>query len=199
MGKHYYTNNLEMESNPKQFEFKLRDNWLKFITDHGVFSKKEIDYGSRVLIKSIVLEEKDTNILDMGCGYGPIGISLAKEFSLKTFHLVDVNLRAVGLAKQNSILNDVSNVCAFYSDRYENISQQYDVIISNPPVRAGKQIVLNIIEDAIDYLNDDGSIWIVLQKKQGAPSIKNKMEALYGNCDVICRDKGYYVLKSNKT
>ncbi len=198
MTSHYYNNNLETKSNEKIIKDKVLSHELTFITDHGVFSKDKIDYGSRVLIKACSFEPWYKNVLDVGCGYGPIGISLAKEFSNISFTLIDVNLRALELAKRNAALNNLKNITIFESNIYEMINTKYDCIISNPPIRAGKKVVHQILEESINYLNEKGSIYIVIQKKQGAPSAFVKLEEVFGNCTIVCRDKGYYVLKSIK-
>jgi len=195
---HYYNNNLETKSNEKIFECKILSNNLKFITDHGVFSKGKIDYGSKVMIENCQLNPNYKQVLDLGCGYGPIGISLAKEFSNIHFDLVDVNLRALGLAKRNCLLNNLENFTVFKSNIYEMINTKYDCILSNPPIRAGKKIVYQILEESPFYLNAGAAIYIVMQKKYGAKSAINKLREIYNNCEVICRDKGYYVFKSIK-
>jgi len=134
----------------------------------------------------------------VGCGYGPIGISLAKEFPNIYFDLIDINLRAIDLAKRNVEVNKLKNISIFESNIYKMINTNYDCILSNPPIRAGKMIVHQILEESINYLNNNGSIYIVIQKKQGAQSAIDKLNQIYSNCEIICRDKGYYVLKSTK-
>ncbi len=196
MTNHYYNNNLETKSCERSINFKLLSYDLTFYTDSGVFSKTTIDYGTRVLVKNCKIEPWYKFILDVGCGYGPIGISLAKEFETIHFDLIDVNLRALSLAKRNAVLNKLKNITIFESNIYEMIHTKYDCILSNPPIRAGKNVVHKIIEDSIKYLNPNGAIYIVIQKKQGAPSAMEKLKLIFGNCDVICRDKGYYILKS---
>lgn len=198
MTNHYYNNNLETKSNEKVFEYKILNNILRFITDHGVFSKGSIDYGSKLLIENCNLRPQDKRVLDVGCGYGPIGISLAKEFSNIHFDLVDVNLRALDLAKRNSLLNNLQNITVFESNIYEMINTKYDCILSNPPIRAGKKVVYRIFDEAPNYLNNGGVIYIVMQKKYGAKSAIERLKEIFGNCEVICRDKGYLVFKSIK-
>lgn len=111
--------------------------------------------------------------------------------------MVDVNDRAIELAKLNAKNNNIqANIYKSYI--YENVQGSYDVIVTNPPVRAGKEVVTTILSEAIDHLNDQGSLWVILQKKQGAPSAKKKMEEVFGNCEIVKRDKGYYLLHSVK-
>ena len=169
---------------------------MTFLTDSGVFSKKMIDYGSQVLLNTVDFEKGKT-LLDLGCGYGPLGISLAKVQGVQAT-MVDINNRAIDLAQKNAEKNGVTaNI--FQSNIYEKVTGTFDYIISNPPIRAGKQVVHTIIADSINYLNDGGSLTIVIQKKQGAPSAKAKMEEIFGNVDILKRDKGYYILRSTKT
>ncbi len=195
---HYYTNNVDAKSDEKYFNFDLKGNTFKFTTDIGVFSKKEVDFGSRVLIESFKEPDVEGNILDVGCGYGPIGLSLAKSYKSRLVEMVDVNNRALELAKKNAANNGVENVKIYESSCYENVTGQFACVISNPPIRAGKNVVHTILEDANKLLVSGGELWIVIQKKQGAPSAMKKMEEVYGNCEVIVRTKGYYILMSKK-
>ncbi|MGT2749922.1 class I SAM-dependent methyltransferase [Streptococcus orisasini] len=191
----YYTENPSSEHQLQDIRVDLLGQTFYFLTDSGVFSKKMVDYGSQVLLNSLNFEKEKT-LLDVGCGYGPLGISLAKVYGLEVT-MVDINNRALDLAKTNAEKNGVSaNI--FYSNSYENISGCFDAIISNPPIRAGKQVVHAIIEGSIEHLNTGGSLTIVIQKKQGAPSAKAKMEQIFGNVAILKKDKGYYVLRSEK-
>ena len=187
-----------MKSNVQEMKIKILNHELSFFTDIGVFSKEAVDYGTQVLIKNCEIKPEYTKVLDLGCGYGPIGISLAKEFPSVSFDLVDVNLRALELAKKNKEKNKLKNITIFESNVYKNIYTKYDCILTNPPIRAGKVVVHQILEESINYLNDKGCIYVVIQKKQGAPSAKDKLFEIFGNCVIICKDKGYYVLKSEK-
>lgn len=195
---HYYTNNTELKSEKTRFSFHYRKHQLTFVSDHGVFSKERIDYGSRVLLESVNIQSWQKHLLDVGCGYGTLGIALKKEYSWLNVEMVDVNERALSLANENIVLNDLTQIKAYKSFAYENVTTQFDVILSNPPIRAGKKVVFDILEGAYSHLNENGELWIVIQKKQGAPSAKKKMEEVFGNCEVVRRDKGYFVLKSVK-
>lgn len=197
MSSHYYNSNLDTKSNVKKIKVTLLNQDLVFYTDHGVFSKETVDYGTRVLIENYDGLDHQT-ILDVGCGYGPIGISLAKKFSGATVDMIDVNQRAIELTKRNIIENNVSNAHVFESNIYDGVYKTYDCIITNPPIRAGKQVVHTILADSINYLNEEGVIYVVIQKKQGAPSAKAKLIEVFGNCDILARDRGYYILKSIK-
>ena len=161
---------------------------MNFYTDAGVFSKKMIDYGSQVLLSTLDFQEGES-VLDVGCGYGPIGLSLAKAQGV-VVTMVDVNERALDLAKKNASRNGVE-AQIFSSDVYEAVEGVFDHVISNPPIRAGKKVVHQVITGSFEHL-------IVIQKKQGAPSAKAKMEETFGNCEIVKKDKGYYILRSEK-
>jgi len=197
MANQYFENTPDLEHELKKFDFTLRKHNLNFISDSGVFSRQTIDFGSRVLIEAIDFANIPAgNILDVGCGYGPIGLALAKEQTTRQTTMVDVNLRALDLAKQNAKDNNIENVNIFESDVYKNVEGKYALIVSNPPVRAGKNVVTAILAESKDYLEPNGELWIVLQKKQGAPSAKKLMDKTFDNVEVVTRDKGYYILKS---
>lgn len=194
---HYYTNNTDLKSETRIITFDYQDKRLEFLSDLGVFSKDSIDYGSRVLLSTFDKLENVT-LLDVGCGYGTLALSLASVGENVSCTLVDVNDRALDLASQNAQRFNLENVIIKNSSCYEEVDGYYDVIISNPPIRAGKKIVHEILSGACDHLNPNGYIRVVIQKKQGAPSAKTKMEEVFGNCEVIKKDKGYFILQSIK-
>lgn len=199
MTKHYFSNNHDLEHKRKHFNFNLRGHELKFISDAGVFSKNAVDFGSRVLIETFQLDVAGGRILDVGCGYGPIGLAIAKSYPDVTVEMIDVNERALQLAKENSVLNDIQNVRIYESSVYEKVTgNDYQAILSNPPIRAGKKIVHAILEEAYEHLASSGELWIVIQKKQGGPSAAKKMEAVFGNVETVVKDKGYFIFRSIK-
>lgn len=191
----YYAENPDSAHDIHELKVTLLGQSFTFLTDSGVFSKKMVDYGSQVLLNTLDFEKGKT-LLDLGCGYGPLGISLAKVQGVKPT-MVDINNRAIDLAKQNAQKNGVE-ADIFQSDIYEKVNGTFDYIISNPPIRAGKQVVHTIISESINYLKVGGNLTIVIQKKQGAPSAKAKMEEVFGNVEILKRDKGYYILRSEK-
>lgn len=195
MSKMYYAEMPDAAHDIHDLNVSLLGQSFHFYTDAGVFSKKMVDYGSQVLLNALDLE-RGKNLLDVGCGYGPLGISLAKVQGVQST-MIDINSRAIDLAKKNAERNGVV-AHIFQSNIYENVSEKFDYIISNPPIRAGKKVVHEIIEGAFDHLNQGGSLTIVIQKKQGAPSAKVKMEDVFGNSEIIRKDKGYYILRSEK-
>lgn len=201
MTDHYFTSKPSADKNEKKIEARLKGQQMTFTTDAGVFSRDRVDFGSKVMIEAIDERAFSTGeVLDVGCGYGPVGLSLAKANPSLHIDMIDVNERALELAKKNAELNGVSNVSIFLSSIYEQVEKQtYGAVISNPPIRAGKQTVHKIITDAKEHLADNGVLIIVIQKKQGAPSAKKVMEEIYGNVTRIGLDKGYWVLQSIKT
>lgn len=198
MSNQYFENNEALKSEPIKIDFYYHSKKLSFLSDNGVFSKRSVDFGSSLLIQNISGLEDAKKALDVGCGYGVIGITLASEHKNVMFDLVDVNNRAIELAKTNATNNNLSNISVFQSDVYTNIITKYDVIISNPPIRAGKKIVHSILLDGFDYLNNNGSLWCVIQKKQGAESAIAALEKKYRKVEIIVKDNGYYIIKAIK-
>ncbi|AYG01900.1 class I SAM-dependent methyltransferase [Lactococcus allomyrinae] len=192
----YYEDNRDLAHDIQEIKVELLGIAMKFLTDSGVFSKNGVDYGSRVLLENFNPENAKT-LLDVGCGYGTLGLTLAKKYDLAVT-MVDVNSRALDLCRQNADRNAVSIDEIKISDIYDTVSGKYDAIISNPPIRAGKSVVHGILEGSFEHLNDAGTLTIVIQKKQGAPSAQKKMEEVFGNCIVIAKDKGYFILRSYK-
>lgn len=197
MSAHYYTNKPETEHDRKTWTFPLLEKNYQFTTDSNVFSRDTVDFGSRVLIEAFSDSDlPDGAILDVGCGYGPIGLSLA-DSTKRCVHMVDVNERALELAQENAKLNHVENVDIYESSVYDSVTKKdFAAVVSNPPIRAGKKIVHAIIEGAKEHLQPNGTLTIVIQKKQGAPSAKKKMEEVYGQVEVVTSSKGYYIFKS---
>lgn len=196
---HYYSKQPDSAHQYAQFSFELKGKTFRFTTDSGVFSKATIDYGSRVLIDTFDATNLPKGaILDVGCGYGPIGLALAYA-SQRMVEMVDINERAIDLAKTNAAANQLTNVDIHPSNIYENLHQaSYAAIVSNPPIRAGKQVVHEILSKAYEYLLPQGSLTIVIQKKQGAPSAQKKMQEIFGNATILKKDKGYYIIQSIK-
>lgn len=194
---HYYTDNTNLKSKPTSFCFHYFEHDILFHSDIGVFSKERIDYGSRVLLDAITLSNQKRSLLDVGCGYGTFGICLKKRYPVLEVTMVDVNDRALDLCRQNLVANHIE-AKVFQSNGYQNIKESYDVIVTNPPIRAGKKVVFDILDGSIHHLNQEGELWVVVQKKQGAPSIKKRMLEMFGNCRTVKKDKGYYILVSKK-
>ncbi|MGP4077566.1 class I SAM-dependent methyltransferase [Halobacillus sp. K22] len=199
MSEHYYSKKTAAKSDEKTWSYTLRGRLLTFTTDHAVFSKGEVDFGSRLLIDSFTAPSVDGNFLDLGCGYGPIGLSLAQEYPDRQVVMVDVNERALNLAEKNAANNQVTNVEIKESDRLRQLEgRQFAAILTNPPIRAGKKVVHAMFEETRAALHESGELWVVIQKKQGAPSAKQKIKDLFGNIEVVHKEKGYYIFKAQK-
>ena len=189
---HYFTNE-NLPSEEKEIKCKIKDVSFTFITDNGVFSKNGLDFGTRTLLENLDLDRLSGNVLDFGCGYGPIGIFISKIKNIEV-DMLDINLRSIELSKKNSEINKVkTNI--FYSDIYENVDKKYDFIISNPPIRVGNDILYKILFDAKKHLKTNGELWIVINKNQGAKTIMKKLEEIY-NVELITKNKGFYIIKS---
>jgi 16S rRNA (guanine1207-N2)-methyltransferase len=200
LSEHYYSRTQKVESDPKFWDFTLKNNQFRFKTDNGVFSKREVDFGSRLLIESFELPTIDGLLLDVGCGYGPIGLSLAKYYQDRMVHMVDVNGRAIELAKENAELNRIQNVKVYESDRLLSVKEKtFAAILTNPPIRAGKKTVHDIFEQSYEHLASQGELWVVIQKKQGAPSAIEKLNNLFNHVETIDKSKGYFVIKAQKS
>ncbi|MEK4750047.1 class I SAM-dependent methyltransferase [Niallia sp. FSL W8-0177] len=199
MTEHYYSRTQNVSSDPNYWNFTLKGNTIRFKTDNGVFSKKEVDFGSRLLIETYTLPDLDGDILDVGCGYGPIGISIAKTSPNRMVHMVDVNLRAIELAEENARQNGVENVRIYESDRLLRVKgQKFASILTNPPIRAGKKVVHDIFEQSYECLVPNGELWVVIQKKQGAPSAIAKLEEFFKEVNVVEKKKGYFIIQAKK-
>lgn len=189
---HYFTNE-NLPSKIQKTECSVLGNKFIFLTDNGVFSKDGLDFGSRLLLESIPLEEVGGKVLDMGCGYGVLGIVLNKLTGAGV-DMVDVNLRALHLSELNCKENKSLNINVFESNTYSNINSKYSCIITNPPIRAGKKIVYDIVMNAKDHLLNNGKLFLVIRKEQGAKSLIVDLEEYY-NVEILEKKKGFYILK----
>ena len=198
--EHYFNKTPVSALNETLIERTIGDVKLHFYTGSGVFSRNGIDFGSQLLIESFLndFDDADKIILDLGCGYGPIGIFAAEKFRSAHVEMTDINERAVKLARENIDSNKIKNIDVFVSDGFSAIKRKYDAIVTNPPIRAGKKTVFSFYEGAFQHLKNNGLFYCVIQKKQGAESSFDKLEKLFGNCETINRKSGYRVLKSIK-
>ena len=188
---HYFTNDLNIKNDIKKHQVIIKNENFEFLTDNGVFSKKGLDFGTRTLLESLPLDKINGRVLDFGCGYGPVGI-FVKSKTNAIVDMIDVNERALSLAKQNATLNKV-DVSIFQSDIYSNVSCKYDYIISNPPIRVGKEILYKILFGAKEYLKENGELWIVINKDQGAKSVMKDLEKEY-TVNLVCKNKGFFII-----
>ncbi|MEO3947972.1 class I SAM-dependent methyltransferase [Gorillibacterium sp. CAU 1737] len=198
MSEHYYTGKPTVKHDTRTLKETLRGIDFTFLTDAGVFSKGGIDYGSKALIRSMQIADK-ARVLDVGCGYGPIGLTAAKLVPSASITMVDVNERAVELSRQNAEANGIHNVEVLVSDCLSAVrDRSFDCVLTNPPIRAGKEIVHRIFEQAADGLVPGGKLWVVIQKKQGAPSAVSKLETLFSSVKEVDKDKGYRIIVCEK-
>ncbi len=188
---HYYDKNPNSKSQEVSVMVKINNQSYKFITDNGVFSKRGLDFGTRTLLESLELDKIKGNVLDLGCGYGPIGIYVSKNTGL-VVDMIDINERSLALSRKNAKINEVE-VNVFASDMYLNINSKYDFIITNPPIRIGKKKLYEILFKAKNYLNEDGQLWLVIHKDQGAKTVIKDLENEY-NVQIMCKNKGFNVI-----
>ncbi|MCY7837926.1 class I SAM-dependent methyltransferase [Bacillus haynesii] len=200
MTDHYYSEKPSAKSSRSTWAFHLRNRTFTFISDSGVFSKREVDFGSRLLIEAFREPDAEGDFLDVGCGYGPIGLSLAADFEDRMVHMIDVNERAVELSKENALNNQIENIKIYQSDLFANVepAKKFASIITNPPIRAGKKTVHAIFEKSAEHLRPSGELWVVIQKKQGGPSAIEKLKELFADVEVVQKKKGYYIIKAKK-
>lgn len=187
-----YFDNVDLKSEIKQIIIKIFDTVLEMNTDNGVFSKEKLDFGTRVLLENLPLSEFKGKVLDIGCGYGPIGLYLKKNTSCD-IDMTDVNRRALHLAKMNAKLNHL-DVNIFESNAYENIHEKYNMIVTNPPIRVGKEILYSIVMGARDYLVKNGSLFLVIHKDQGAKSMIIDLKKYY-DVTILAKNKGFFVIR----
>lgn len=191
---HYFENDKNLKSEIRELIYKYNSSSFCFFSDNGVFSKKAIDFGSKLLLESYLKDDTSSKrVLDVGCGYGLIGIVISL-INNSNVDMIDINKRAVHLTNRNIKRYKDINARAFVSDAYSEVTDKYDVVITNPPIRVGKDKLLEILNDAFNHLNKSGALYFVIRKDQGALSIKKILEETK-NIDVINKDKGYFIYK----
>ena len=190
-----YFENANLPSEINQCETYFLGTLFKFNTDNGVFSKEKLDFGTRLLLENLPLQEINGEVLDLGCGYGVVSIILSK-LTNGNFDAVDVNRRALHLSEMNMKLNHASGINFFESYCYDAIDKEkkYDYIITNPPIRAGKEVVYNMLRGAKEHLKDDGKLYFVMRKDHGAKTAMRDISDIY-NVEVVAKDKGFFIIK----
>jgi len=197
MSDHYYSKQPQSAEKTSIISCELKNHAFSFTTSSVVFSKRGIDFGSQLLIETFQAPDIAGDFLDLGCGYGPIGISIAYFHDEHQVYMVDINERAVELAKKNAQYHNVSNVHVMQSNGFEHLKgQSFAAIITNPPIRAGKKVIQGFFKESATHLVDKGELWVVVQKKQGAPSIITYLSTLFSKVEVVQKKKGYYIIRA---
>ena len=192
----YFDNDNNIRHNKRIIEFYFNDKKYNLYSDNGVFSKDKFDYGTKLLLDSIDISKLSGNVLDLGCGIGVVGIILGTNNKNINIDMIDINERAISLVRDNLTLNKVkANV--FSSDVYSNVNKKYDYIITNPPIRAGKEVVRKFLLGGYDYLNDNGILYFVMRKDHGVKSMIKELESKY-NVTIVNKDKGFYIVSLTK-
>lgn len=192
---HYFTNEENLKSEIEKVIAEINGIPFYFYTDNGVFSKGELDFGTELLLKNFKYDNPNNKtLLDIGCGCGPIGI-YASHLGFAV-DMSDVNKRAIHLSKM-SLKEQGLNANVFESDAYKNITNKYDYIVSNPPIRVGKEKLYEIVMNSKEHLKDGGSLWIVVRKQQGAESMVRDMKNAYKTVEVIAKKKGFFIIKAS--
>lgn len=200
---HYFSEKPEIKSEKKRIKYTIQNKKFEFITDNGVFSKSKVDFGTDLMLNEFLkknrgLEAEKIRILDIGCGYGVVSVVLKSFYPEISITLSDVNERALELSEENLKKYGINDYHIIKSDTFEKITEKFDVILSNPPIRAGKDIIFKIYSEAYEHLNENGKFYCVIQTKHGAKSTQKKLIEIFGNCDTVTIDGGYRIFCSKK-
>jgi len=191
---HYYTSAPQSAHKPAQVDFSYRGHALSFATDSGVFSRTELDRGTEVLLNTLP-DSLSGAVLDMGCGYGAIGVAVGAQWPECSITMADVNQRACGLAKDNAARNGVKAE-VLESDGYAKVlDRRFDWILQNPPIRAGKAVIYQMFADAARCLRPGGELWLVIRKQQGAPSAMTYLKTLYQSVEAVEKKSGFWIIR----
>jgi len=193
---HYFSDKPSSEHSIREIEVFFASHNFRFLTDSGVFSKGSLDKGTRLLLESIppLCDEK---VLDLGCGWGAIGVIISGMYPQSRVYMTDINPRAVALSKKNAKRNNVS-VTVQSSDSFTMVDENFDIILTNPPIRAGKKVVYKMVDDSYHHLTDGGRFYAVVRTKQGANSYRDKLDEVFGSSEIVKRGSGYKVFKAIK-
>lgn len=200
---HYFDEIPTSPSSPKNIEARFHGIDFVFESDSDVFSKRQIDFGTKLLLDTAIFDLhtrciKKGRLLDLGCGYGVMGITMKRVFPAMDVVMADINQRALALSKENAKTNHSPFVTIVPTDGWEKIEGDFNVVMTNPPVRAGKKTVFAFYDGAFEHLQPGGFLYVVLQKKQGAPSSLSHLEQLFGNCEIMVKEAGYWIMRSQK-
>ena len=196
MNDHYYTREPQSASRPAECTLNYRGLSLVFTTDAGVFSRGEVDRGTQLLLEALP-EEMRGEILDLGCGWGAIGITVARKWPEARVTLADVNTRALELSRENAKRNRAEVVCAESDGMAAFAGRTFDAVVTNPPIRAGKQVIYKMFADAAESLNPGGTLYLVIRKQQGADSCVRYLQTLFCRVEKLDQSGGYRVLAAS--
>lgn len=194
MKEHYYSETQSSKERVNHFKETMLGKTLEFETVSGIFSPKKIDKGSEVLIKNCLIKDGQ-RVLDLGCSYGAVGLTIAKVYDVKVV-MTDINKRAIRVARKNMKLNNLDNVQVTQGNGFEKVDGKFDVILFNPPQSAGKELCESLIREAKDFLNENGTLQVVARKNKGGKSLSEFMEKTFGNLEVLGKSAGYWVYMS---
>ena len=194
--RHYFTDNSDLPSHRKEVACSVGKRTWTFVTDDGVFSKNEVDRGTVVLLKALMYEKLRGKILDLGCGYGVIAVVLKSSFPETEMTASEINPRALQLAEENAKRNS-AEVKFLESDGFASVEGTFDVIVTNPPIRAGKAVIYGLFARAADFLAPKGALYVVIRKQQGAPSALKYLQERYPRAEIVGRGSGYHVIRAS--
>ena len=193
MSDHYYTENPASAHDERRLTLTVLGNALIFTTDAGVFSRDGLDRGTEVLLEA--LPPLSGRVLDLGCGWGAVGVALGKKYPELEIVMTDINNRAVELARRNLAANSV-RADVLQGDGFEAVAGDFDAIITNPPIRAGKALIYGLFATAKGHLKPGGALYVVMRKQQGAPSALKYLREIYAEAEIIDRGSGFHVMKA---
>ena len=194
MPDHYFSENPSALSDKRSMEITFRGYTLRFDTDAGVFSKGRLDPGTELLLSALP-SDFDGRALDLGCGWGAIGAFMARMWPRAEIILTDINERATELARANIEKNRL-RADVLRGDGLFHIPGQFDLIATNPPIRAGKAVMYRLFDEGIEKLRDGGALYVVIRKRQGADSAKRFLADRMAKVETVARGGGFHVLKA---
>ena len=195
MADHYYSTSPQSDHRFAEADYAYRGASLRFLTDAGVFSRGEVDTGTRLLLEALP-EEMGGDVLDLGCGWGVIGISIARKWPETRVTMADVNTRALDLSRENAKQNRAGVTCVESDGMAALQGRTFDAVVTNPPIRAGKQVIYKMFADAAESLNPGGALYLVIRKQQGAESCVKYLQTIYGSVEKLDRSGGFWVIRA---